>query len=99
MQQCLEYICKEFEKVKDYLHAPSPIKEHIINNLFENFMSCFMEYPFEKKRYPHEFLDVATLYNAGDSVVKKRFSDSGMRYLLLSDFYDYVKITHLYQKV
>lgn len=51
-----------------------------------------------KKRYPHEFLDVATLYNAGDSVVKKRFSDSGMRYLFLSDFYDYVKITHLYQK-
>ena len=99
MQQCLEYICKEFEKVKDYLHAPSPAKELIINNLFENFMHCFSEYPFEKKRYPHEFLEVSNLYNAGDIVVQKRFSDIGMRYLLLSDFYDYVKITHLYQKV
>jgi hypothetical protein len=66
MQNCLEYICREFEKVKDYLHKPSPTKELIINNLFENFMHCF--------------------------------SDIGMRYLLLSDFYDYVKLMHLYPK-
>jgi hypothetical protein len=90
MQQCLEYICREFEKIKDYLHAPTSAKELIINNLFANFMQCFSEYPFEKKRYPKEFLESANLYNAGDI---------GMRYLLLSDFYDYVKITHLYHKV
>jgi len=99
MQQCLEYICREFEKVKDYLHHPSPVKELIINNLFENFMKCFLEYPFEKKRYPKEFLETANLYNDGDVVTLKRFEDIGMRYLFLSDFYDYVKITHLYQKI
>ena len=98
MQHCLEYICREFEKVKDYLHAPSPVKELIINNLFENFMDCFGQYPFEKKRYPKEFLDAANLYNVNDPVILKRFEDIGMRYLLLSDFYDYVKITHLYHK-
>ena len=99
MQQCLEYICREFEKVKDYLYHPSPAKGLIINNLFKNFMKCFLEYPFEKKRYPKEFLETANLYNDGDVVTLKRFEDIGMRYLLLSDFYDYVKITHLYQKV
>ena len=99
MQQSLEYICKEFEKVKDYLQVPTPEKEHIIDNLFADFMRCFVEYPFEKKRYPKEFLEAATLYNASDTVVRRRFEDIGMRYLLLSDFYDYVKITHLYGKV
>lgn len=96
MQHCLEYICKEFEKVQDYLNTPTPAKEVIINNLFENFMHCFIEYPFEKKRYPKEFLDAANLYESGDTVILKRFEDIGMRYLLLSDFYDYVKITKLY---
>ena len=62
-------------------------------------MQCFSEYPFEKKRYPKEFLEAANLYNAGDAVVRQRFADVGMRYLLLSDFYDYVKITHLDRKV
>jgi hypothetical protein len=71
----------------------------VSNNLFKNFMKCFLEYPFEKKRYPKEFLETANLYNDGDVVTLKRFEDIGMRYLLLSDFYDYVKITHLYQKV
>ncbi len=99
MQQCLEYICREFEKVKDYLHRPTLEKERIIDNLFANFMQCFSEYPFEKKRYPKEFLEAANLYNAGDAVVRQRFADVGMRYLLLSDFYDYVKITHLDRKV
>ncbi|MDD2384053.1 MAG: hypothetical protein PHN18_07675 [Sulfurospirillaceae bacterium] len=98
MQQCLEYICREFEKVKDYLYVPTSAKELIINNLFENFMKCFLEYPFEKKRYPKEFLESANLYNAGDVVILKRFEDVGMRFLLLSDFYDYVKITHLYHR-
>ena len=79
MQQCLEYICREFEKVKDYLYHPSPAKELIINNLFKNFMKCFLEYPFEKKRYPKEFLETANLYNDGDVVTLKRFEDIGMR--------------------
>jgi len=32
-------------------------------------------------------------------MVWMKAGETGMRYLLFSDFYDYVKITHLYHKV
>ena len=98
MYKCLIEICKEFELVEDFLTKPSPKKDEIIESLFLDFMECFSSIKEEKLQYPKEFIDDVRLFNEGNFIVVKKFQDIQMRYLMLSDFYDYARLTKKYKK-
>ena len=98
MHKCLIEICQEFETVKDFLTDTTPQKEEIINALFLDFMECFPSIKEEKLDYPKEFIHDVVLFNEGNFMVVKKFQDVQMRYLMLSDFYDYVRLTKKYKK-
>jgi len=98
MQECLKRICLEFETIDDFLHKQTPQKEEIVNRLFIEFMDCFAHAKEEKLEYPHEFFDDVKLYNEGIEIVRKKFEDVQIRYLLLSDFYDFARLTKKYRK-
>ncbi len=98
MHKCLIEICQEFETVKDFLTDVTPQKEEIINALFLDFMECFPSIKEEKLQYPKEFIDDVRLFNEGNFMLVKKFQDVQMRYLMLSDFYDYARLTKKYKK-
>ena len=98
MHKCLIEICQEFETVKDFLTDTTPQKEEIINALFLDFMECFPSIKEEKLKYPKEFIDDVTLFNEGNFMLVQKFQDVQMRYLMLSDFYDYARLTKKYIK-
>lgn len=98
MNQCLVKICKEFESIQNFLQEPNDIKEHSINKLFQNFLVCFSSLKEEKFDYPREFAKDIHLYNDGSEPIIKKFEDVQMRYLILSDFYDYVRLSKKYKK-
>lgn len=98
MQKCLIEICKEFETVKDFLTEPTTKKDEIIGSLFLDFMECFPSIKEEKLSYPKEFADDVKLFNEGNFIVVRKFQDIQMRYLMLSDFYDFVRLTKKYKK-
>ena len=98
MHKCLIEICQEFETVKDFLTQPTPEKEEIINALFLDFMECFPSIKEEKLKYPKEFIHDVSLFNEGNFMLVKKFQDVQMRYLMLSDFYDYARLTKKYKK-
>mgnify|MGYP000196167494 CR=1 FL=1 len=52
----------------------------------------------EKLKYPKEFIHDVTLFNEGNFMLVKKFQDVQMRYLMLSDFYDYARLTKKYKK-
>ena len=84
MHKCLIEICQEFETVKDFLTDVTPQKEEIIKE--------------EKLQYPNEFIHDVKLFNEGNFMLVKKFQDVQMRYLMLSDFYDYARLTKKYKK-
>lgn len=98
MQECLVQICKEFESIKEFLTEPTKQKEDQINTIFEEFMECFTNLKAEKLEYPNEFIADVKLYMQDDQMIHKKFSDVQMRYLMLSDFYDYARLTKKYKK-
>lgn len=98
MHKCLIEICKEFETVHDFLTQPSTEKEEFIESLFLDFMECFSSLKEEKLHYPKEFIDDVRLFNEGNFMVVRKFQDIQMRYLMLSDFYDYARLTKKYKK-
>lgn len=98
MHKCLIEICKEFETVHDFLTQPSKEKEEIIESLFLDFMECFSSIKAEKLEYPKEFIDDVRLFNEGNFMVVRKFQDIQIRYLMLSDFYDYARLTKKYKK-
>jgi hypothetical protein len=98
MHKCLVEICQEFEIVEDFLTKPSEEKNELINSLFLDFMEGFPSIKEEKLEYPKEFTHDISLFNEGNFMLVKKFQDVQMRYLMLSDFYDYVRLTKKYKK-
>lgn len=98
MHECLKQICKEFETVQDFFTSPSLHAEEKVDKLFINFMLCFSNLKEEKLQYPKEFQHDVKLYNEGFEPLIKKFQDREIRYLMLSDFYDYARLTKKYKK-
>jgi len=98
MHNCLIKICKDFEIIKDFFKEQTVEKEELVNRLFVDFMLCFPTIKEEKLLYPKEFLQDVNLYNEGNISTIKKFQDVQMRYLMLSDFYDFARLTKKYKK-
>ena len=98
MQECLEHICKEFEKTSGFLQDKTPQKIKLVNKLFLEFMECFSNLKAEKLNFPKEFIHDVKLYQEGFEPLVKKFEDIEIRYLMLSDFYDFARLTKIYKK-
>lgn len=98
MHQCLIDICKDFEALEGFLDNKSSQKEFIVNKLFYKFMECFGNLKEEKLSYPKEFINDARLFQEGFIPLLQKFEDVEIRYLMLSDFYDFVRLTKKYKK-
>lgn len=96
MQKCLNEICKEFETIKNFLQEQTPQKEEIINRLFFTFLECFNSAGEEKLDFPKEFQNDVRLYKEGNVPLIQKFEDVQIRYLMLSDFYDFARLTKKY---
>jgi len=90
-------ICKEFETLQGFIQSPTPQKDEKANKLFYEFIDCFSELKGEKLEYPKEFRDDVRLYKEDYEPIIKKFKDIEIKYLMLSDFYDYVRITKKYR--
>ncbi len=89
-------ICREFETLKGFLQEPTTQKEEKLDSLFFEFLDCFSELKGEKLEYPKEFRNDVRLYKEEFEPIIKKFEDKQIRYLMLSDFYDYVRLTKKY---
>lgn len=98
MNACLVTICEKFEETKDFLSDQSAKKERIVTELFYNFLDCFSSLQAEKLEYPKEFQNDVKLYLQGHKILRKKFEDVEIRYLMLSDFYDFCRLTKRYKK-
>jgi len=92
MNHSLIKICKEFEGLRE----PTKAKEMVVNRFFFDFVNTFVALKEEKLDYPQEFRNDVRLYQEGFEPLMKKFEDIQIRYLMLSDFYDYVRITKKY---
>ncbi|MEA1916309.1 MAG: hypothetical protein U9N42_02145 [Campylobacterota bacterium] len=97
MNRCLIEICKEFETLKGFLKNQDDEKREIVNRLFEEFIECFSSLKEEKLEYPKEFIGDVRLYNEGFELVHDKFRDVEIRYMMLSDFYDFARLTKKYK--
>lgn len=93
MNACLVNICETFEETRDFFSNRSAEKEEIVTNLFFDFLECFSSLEAEKMEYPKEFQNDVKLYLQGHPILKKKFEDVEIRYLMLSDFYDFCRLT------
>jgi len=98
MNPCLAQICQSFEKLQGFLHNASPKQEIVVDRLFEEFMECFASLKEEKLEYPKEFRIDVRLYHKGFAPLLQKFEDRQIRYLMLSDFYDFARLTKRYKK-
>jgi len=98
VNQCLVHICERFEKITDFLTHRSQEQEEIVSNLFLDFLDCFSSLQSEKLEYPKEFQKDVRYYLQGEPIMKKQFEDIEFRYLMLSDFYDFCRLTKRYTK-
>lgn len=98
MKQCLYEICVEFEELQGFLTEKTDAKKDKVNQLFFRFVNCFSFLGEEKHAYPREFAADCALFVAGDSGVVDKFGDIEMRYLILSDFYDYARLKKLFTR-
>jgi hypothetical protein len=98
MNRDLEIICKIFETTKGFMKNPTKKKCDMVEMLFESFMVSFSFLREEKLDYPQEFRDSVTAYNDENKITKDYFEDIEMKYLILSDFYDYARLTKKYIK-
>ncbi len=98
MQECLKQICTEFEELSGFLQKQTPQKEKLVNKLFIEFMTCFGKLKEEKLEYPKEFINDVRLFHEGFSPLIQKFDDIQIRYLMLSDFYDFARLTKKYKK-
>lgn len=98
MHNCLTNICKEFEALDGFLQNKTPQKENLVDTLFLQFMNCFKELKEEKLEYPKEFQGDVKLFHEGFAPLLKKFEDREIRYLMLSDFYDFARLTKRYTK-
>ena len=98
MNQCLVHICERFEKISDFLTHKSQEQEEIVTQLFSDFVDCFSSLQAEKLEYPKEFQKDVKYYQQGEPIMKKQFEDIEFRYLMLSDFVDFCRLTKRYTK-
>jgi len=98
LDQCLVHICERFERLTDFIRNKSPEQEEIVSNLFLDFIDCFSSLRSEKLEYPKEFQKDVKYYLQGEPIMKKQFEDIEFRYLMLSDFYDFCRLTKRYIK-
>ena len=98
MNACLVSICEAFEETTDFLSNRSQEKEETVTKLFFDFLECFSSLKAEKLAYPKEFQNDVKLYLQGHPILKKKFKDVEIRYLMLSDFYDFCRLTKRYTK-
>lgn len=98
MNACLVEICVEFEGINDFFSDRSLEKEQTVSKLFFDFLDCFSSLQAEKLEYPKEFQNDVKLYLQGHEILKKKFEDVEIRYLMLSDFYDFCRLTKRYVK-
>ena len=98
LNACLVNICEAFEKTTDFFSERSQEKEEIVTRLFYEFLECFSSLKAEKLEYPKEFQNDVRLYLQGHAILKKKFEDVETRYLMLSDFYDFCRLTKKYTK-
>jgi hypothetical protein len=96
MQECLKNICREFEECSGFLKDKTEEKSELVNKIFYEFIECFASLKEEKLDYPKEFINDVRYYKEGNEPLVKKFEDIEMRYLMLSDFYDYCRITKMY---
>lgn len=99
MHQCLIDICEEFENLQGFLENHTKEKEKLLDKLFLKFMNCFKGLKEEKLDYPKEFIGDVRLFHEGFAPLLKKFEDIQIRYLMLSDFYDFARLTKKYKKV
>jgi len=95
---CLSEICQEFEVLSEFLSSRSQKDTLKINKLFLEFLDCFSSLGAEKLEYPKEFQNDVKLYLEGHPILVKKFEDIEIRYLMLSDFYDFCRLTKKYKK-
>lgn len=98
MHTCLVNICQRFEATTDFITNKTPEKESIVTSLFFDFLDCFSSLQAEKLDYPKEFQNDVKLYQQGHPILQKKFEDVEIRYLMLSDFYDFCRLTKRYTK-
>jgi hypothetical protein len=98
MHKCLTAICKEFENLKGFLEDQTPQKKFLVNKLFVQFMECFGSLKEEKLSYPKEFIGDVRLYHENFPPLLQKFEDVEIQYLMLSDFYDFARLTKKYKK-
>lgn len=96
MQKCLIKICEEFEQVSNFFQDQTPEKEEIINSLFHKFIECFSSLKEEKLSFPKEFQNDVKYYIEKNPPLLRKFEDVQIRYLMLSDFYDFARLTKKY---
>lgn len=99
MDQCLVRICERFEKITNFLAHRSQEQDEIVTKLFLDFVDCFSSLKAKKLEYPKEFQKDVKYYLQGEPVMMKQFEDIEFRYLMLSDFYDFCRLTKRYTKV
>ncbi|MEA2047529.1 MAG: hypothetical protein U9O64_03680 [Campylobacterota bacterium] len=99
MNACLVNICEEFEAITDFFSSRSQEKEASVTKLFFDFLTCFSSLEAERLAYPKEFQNDVKLYLQGHAILKKKFEDIEIRYLMLSDFYDFCRLTKRYTKI
>jgi len=97
VNSALVAICREFETIGNFIKEPSVEKEALVNKLFFEFLDAYASIGAEKLDYPKEFQYDVRLYREGFEPLVKKFEDVQIRYLMLSDFYDYVRITKKYR--
>jgi len=97
LNQCLVGICERFEKINDFLTHRSQEQEEIVAQLFLDFVECFSSVGAEKLEYPKEFQKDVKYFSQGEPIMMKQFEDIEFRYLMLSDFVDFCRLTKRYK--
>jgi len=98
VNQCLVHICERFEKTTDFLTHKSQEQEEIVAQLFQDFVDCFSSLQAEKLEFPKEFQKDVKYFSQGEPVMMEQFKDIEFRYLMLSDFVDFCRLTKRYSK-
>lgn len=97
MKPCLVTVCQDFEKLKGFLQEPSQAQIELVDRLFFEFLECFSGLREEKLDFPKEFAHDVALYLDDFEPLVKKFEDKEIRYLMLSDFCDYARLTKKYR--
>jgi hypothetical protein len=96
MQKCLIEICEEFETISNFFKEQTSPKEEKVNNLFLKFIECFSSLKADKLNFPKEFQNDVKYYIEKNPPLVRKFEDVQIRYLMLSDFYDFARLTKKY---